>query len=163
MKYKYFLVLIFLSISAAYSQNNDTCSDITKRYDPFKEDSILQTKSQKLGNKLSYKFYFNKDSISMYFHFTTFTPEIIYEGEKFNISFNNDTKIQFKLDENSYPGMLGRWLTSHDFIFILNDENLKKLIQNPITEIKIADYDFSDLTGQEQFIQNLKCIMQYLK
>jgi len=163
MKYKYFFILIFLSISVAYSQISDTCSDITNRYDPFKEDSILQTRTQKLSKKLSYKFFIDGNKIEIRFHYTSFTREIIYEDEHFNIYLDNDSMIEFKLDENSYPGMLGRWLTTHDFIFILDGENLKKLQQIPITEIKIADYDFSDLTGQEKFMQDLKCIMMYLK
>ena len=142
----------------------DSCKDIIKKYDPFLEDSVLQTESRKMG-KLSYKFLLSpkKTKILMRVQFTTFTPDIIYDGELFSFTMEDSSLIRFMVSVDSYPEVSGKDLYTHSFEFTLNDSKvLFTLKYTPIKSVSCASHDFSNLTDQNQFMQNLRCISTYV-
>jgi len=143
----------------------DSCKDIMKKYDPFLEDSVLQTENRKMG-KLSYKFLLSpkKTKILMRVQFTTFTPDIIYDGELFSFTMEDSSLIRFLVSVDSYPEVSGKDIYTHSFEFTLTDEKvLYKLKYTRIINVTCASYDFSNLTDQNQFMQNLRCIAMYTK
>ena len=153
--------------SDSYSYKNpvDSCKDIIKKCDPYLDDSVLQTENRKMG-KLSYRFLLSskKTKILMRVQFTTFTPDIIYDGELFSFTMEDSSLIRFMISVNSCPEVSGKDLYTHSFEFTLSDEKiLYALKYTPIISVSCASYDFSNLTDQNQFMQNLRCISTYVK
>jgi hypothetical protein len=162
------IILSFIFITATCSQSKfhqeDTCADIIKKYDPFKEDSVLQTKTERMG-KLFFKFLLDqKDKITLQIKFYTYSSNIFNAGEYFYINLSDSTVIKLMLKDDSYPGIAGRNYFVHVLSFVLNDITyLQKLKHFFILSARLASYNFDDLTNQKKFMENLNCIMGYVR
>ena len=164
--FKILITLILVITSGCYSSsslsssssslfNNDPCSKITRTVDKFTDEVTIRSP---LLEKISFTKVINNIEEVIYLRISVHGSTLNYGCYGVTLLLENGEKILWKDEEvdTDYDSYGNSW--KYKSFTRLTNEEIEKIITNPITDVKLYIYD-SSIGNSEKFSSYLNCIV----